>query len=78
MKQTLSYLLGAIIVVSFVVMLVSFFVTLPKPLVIGDTAALIIAIAIYLFIDREKKDQTYIKSKYIIVKNKNPTENRGV
>ncbi|MBR5145482.1 MAG: hypothetical protein IKV34_02325 [Clostridia bacterium] len=57
MKQTLSYLLGAIIVVSFVVMLVSFFVTLPKPLVIGDTAALIIAIALYLFLDsKDKKD----------------------
>lgn len=56
MKQTLSYLLGAIIVVSFVVMLVSFFVTLPKPLVIGDTAALIVAIAIRLFMDREKKN----------------------
>ena len=57
MKQTLSYLLGAIIVVSFVVMLVSFFVTLPQPLVIGDTAALIIAIALYLFLDsRDKKE----------------------
>lgn len=56
MKQTLSYLLGAIIVVTFVVMLVSFFVTLPKPLVIADTAALIVAIAIYLFMDREKKN----------------------
>lgn len=57
MKQTLSYLLGAIIVVSFVVMLVSFFVTLPKPLVIGDTAALIASIALFLFLDsRDKKD----------------------
>ena len=57
MKQTLSYLLGAIIVVSFVVMLVSFFVTLPKPLVIADTSALIISTALYLFLDsKDKKD----------------------
>ena len=57
MKQTLSYLLDAIIVVTFVVMLVSFFVTLPKPLVIADTVALIISTALYLFLDRkDKKD----------------------
>jgi len=57
MKQSLSYLLGAIIVVSFVVMLVSFSVALPQPLVIGDTAALIIAIALFLFLDsKDKKD----------------------
>ena len=57
MKQTLSYLLDAIIVVTFVVMLVSFFVTLPKPLVIADTVALIISTALYLFLDsKDKKD----------------------
>jgi len=55
MKQSLSYLLGAIIVVTFVVMLVSFFVALPKPLVIGDTAVLIIAIALFLFFDSKDK-----------------------
>ena len=56
MKKTLSYLLGAIIVVTFFVMLISFFVALPKSLVIGDTAVLIIAIAVCLFLDKEKKD----------------------
>ena len=56
MKQTLYYILAAIIIVSFVVMLVSFFVTLPKPLVIGDTAVLIIAIALVLFLDKKDKE----------------------
>ena len=57
MKQTLSYLLDAIIVVTFVVMLVSFFVTLPKSLVIADTVVLIISTALYLFLDsKDKKD----------------------
>ena len=56
MKQTLSYLLGAIIVVTAIVMVVSFFVTLPQPLVIGDTAALILSTALYLFLDKNKND----------------------
>ncbi|MBQ9716053.1 MAG: hypothetical protein IJV77_06570 [Clostridia bacterium] len=56
MKQTVSYILTAIIIVTFVVMLVSFFVTLPKPLVIGDTAALIVAIALVLFLDKKDKE----------------------
>ena len=58
MKQTLSYLLGAIIIVSAIVMIVSFFVTLPQPLVIGDTAALILSTALYLFLDKkDNKDE---------------------
>ena len=58
MKQTLSYLLGAIIVVTAIVMIVSFFVTLPQPLVIGDTAALILSTALYLFLDKkDNKDE---------------------
>ena len=56
MKQSLSYLLGAIIVVTAIVMVVSFFVTLPQPLVIGDTAALILSTALYLFLDKNKND----------------------
>ena len=56
-KDTLMYFLGVMILVTAVVMLVSFFVALPKPLVIADTAALILSIAGYLFLDNKNKDE---------------------
>ena len=55
-KDTLMYFLGVMILVTAVVMLVSFFVAFPKPLVIADTAALILSIAGYLFFDSHNKD----------------------
>ena len=62
MKQTLYYILGAVIIVCAVFMLVSFFVEFEKWLVIGDAALLIAAIAAVLILDRKKK----------ITENKNP------
>lgn len=55
MKQTLYYILGAVIIVCAVFMLVSFFVEFEKWLVIGDASLLIAAIAAVLILDRKKK-----------------------
>ena len=57
-KDTLKYFLGVTILVTAVIMVVSFFVTLPQPFVIVDTALLILATAIYLFVDKkDNKDE---------------------
>ena len=56
-KDTLMYFLGVTILVTAVIMVVSFFVALQQPFVIIDTAALILSIAAYLFIDSKNKDK---------------------
>ena len=55
-KDTLNYFLGVIIAISAVIMIVSFFVALPKPFVVADTAALILSTALFLFLDRNKDE----------------------
>ena len=57
-KETLTYFLGVIILVTAVIMVVSFFVTLPQPFVIVDTIILILSTAIFLFVDKKQdKDE---------------------
>lgn len=55
MKQMLFYVLGAVIIVCALFMLVSFFVTFEKWLVITDAALLIVAIAAVLILDKKEK-----------------------
>ena len=57
MKQTLMHILVALIVVSFVTMLVSFFFTLPQPLVIVDTVVLILSIVAFLLLDKKDDEE---------------------
>ena len=57
-KDTLMYFLGVTILVTAIIMVVSFFVTLPQPFVIVDTIILVLATAIYLFVDKKQdKDE---------------------
>ena len=57
LKETLMYFLGVMILATAIVMIVSFFVTLPKPIVIADTIALILSTAIFLFVDSRNKNK---------------------
>ena len=57
MKNVISVILLAIIIVSAIFMIVSFIWTFPQPLVIGDTIVLIVAIVALLLIDRDKKNK---------------------
>ncbi len=55
MKQILLTILGAIIVVSTIFMIVSFFVEFETWLVIADAALLIVSAGSFLLLDRKKK-----------------------
>ena len=56
MKKYVMYALTTIIIITLLVMIVSFFFTLPQPLVIADTIVLILSIGAFLFLD--KKDDS--------------------
>jgi len=57
MKNTISAILFAVIIVLAIFMLCTFFWQFPQPLVIGGIILLIISIVALLIIDRDKKEK---------------------